>query len=434
MTSQQPLGLAILGAGIFAKEAHLPALAHSSIKSLASLRAIYSRSLKSASDFASEARQELNLKEDEVKVYCDEDGNEGLDALLNRQDIHSVIILLPIPVQPSIILKCLKAGKHVLSEKPVAPSVSAGLSLLKSASQIPDIQSGSLIWRVAENFETEPGYQFAGRLLSGDKNPIGTPVAFVLSALNDLRPSSKYYQTPWRTHPEYQGGFLLDGGVHSAAMLRTVLPKGSRPIRVSGWTGLVRKYLEPRDWMRVSVELGEDEGEASQGSNKGSKGTGSFALSFCAPGPTLGAHTNGFEIYGTEGWMDIRTLTIPDLPAFSAADSQLGDKGAKPPTKRVIRISVHKNLPAKNPKGDPHGAGEWGGEEVEVFDEDADGGVVAELEGFFKAIKGEGSGPKVGDPREALKDVALIEAALKSEGRRVDLREMMKGEDGFGPN
>ena len=59
---------------------------------------------------------------------------------------------------------------------------------------------------------------------------------------------------------------------------------------------------------------------------------------------------------------------------------------------------------------------------VEVIDEPI-WGVESELASFFDAIQGVGDtdGERLGDPSEALKDVALIEAALGSEGGLVDL-------------
>lgn len=50
--------------------------------------------------------------------------------------------------------------------------------------------------------------------------------------------------TSWRTVPEYQGGFLLDGGVHFAAGLAAMLgPIAS----VNGCTSLHRQHLAPSD-------------------------------------------------------------------------------------------------------------------------------------------------------------------------------------------
>lgn len=43
----------------------------------------------------------------------------------------AVIIALPILSQPDIITKALKAGKHVLSEKPVSQDVTSATKMLK---------------------------------------------------------------------------------------------------------------------------------------------------------------------------------------------------------------------------------------------------------------------------------------------------------------
>jgi predicted dehydrogenase len=359
----------------------------------------------------------------------------------------------------------------------VAPSVREGLELIRQAGEILKGKEG-LVWRVAENYETEPGYRLASTLLSPiqpSKSPIGTPLSFTLTALTDLRPESEYYQTPWRTHPAYQGGFLLDGGVHSAAVLRTVLPRGARPVRVSGWSGLVREYLKPADWVRVGVELGDDtlglhrKEDAKNEGKEAPKATGTFHLSFSAPSPTLSTHSDGLVIYGTEGWAEIRTVEVPEatsglsgkafralkeagripLPkadapsvqdaALKTAEAFVGGGGGEDQsrsttltkTKSVIRTTIHTNHPPKNTDGDEWGAGEWAGEEVRVYEEDEGDGVEVELGEFFKAIKGEKT-DDIGDPMEALRDVAFIEAALKSEGRVVDLLDLMRGGDGFG--
>jgi len=75
--------------------------------------------------------------------------------LLARVDITAVIVVLPITLQPSIVLKALAAGKHVLSEKPVAPDVEQGHNLISTYRQ--EYQPKGLIWRLAENYEAEPG-------------------------------------------------------------------------------------------------------------------------------------------------------------------------------------------------------------------------------------------------------------------------------------
>lgn len=106
--------------------------------------------------------------------------------------------MLPITVQPKVILKALAAGKHVLSEKPVAPDVSQGRALIKEYEA--KYKSRGLVWRVAENFEAEPGYRAARRAIEDGK--IGKVAFYNACVVNYIDESSKWYNTPWRTVPD----------------------------------------------------------------------------------------------------------------------------------------------------------------------------------------------------------------------------------------
>jgi len=59
----------------------------------------------------------------------------GLDELLARQDISAVVIALPIASQLDVVVKSLKAGKHVLSEKPVGPDRAHSLAVVEQYEQ-----------------------------------------------------------------------------------------------------------------------------------------------------------------------------------------------------------------------------------------------------------------------------------------------------------
>lgn len=45
--------------------------------------------------------------------------------------------------------------------------------------------------------------------------------------------SSKYAVTSWRAQPEYNGSFVLDGGIHFIAMMRAILGGAVRDIRAT---------------------------------------------------------------------------------------------------------------------------------------------------------------------------------------------------------
>lgn len=75
------IGIALIGSGIFAKEEHLPAI--QAAPSL-SLKAVYSRSLKSA--------QALSEKLSGVDLYSDDQQDKNFEDLLKRDDIKGVVI------------------------------------------------------------------------------------------------------------------------------------------------------------------------------------------------------------------------------------------------------------------------------------------------------------------------------------------------------
>lgn len=144
------------------------------------------------------AASSLNLASPPDIYHDGGDKSTTLDALLARSDISAVIVVLTITLQPSIVLKCLAAGKHVLSEKPVAPDVAQGISLIKTYNS--EYRNKGLIWRVAENFEAEPGFRVAGAAIAAGK--IGKVVFFKATVVNYIDKDSKWYKTPWRTVPD----------------------------------------------------------------------------------------------------------------------------------------------------------------------------------------------------------------------------------------
>ncbi|KAG6884224.1 hypothetical protein C0993_000288 [Termitomyces sp. T159_Od127] len=353
-------GIAILGAGIFAKEA-LVALGASAPP----LRAVYSRSERSAQDLAAAAVQALGLAEPPA-VYHDSGpaSQSDFNALLARSDINAVIVALPITLQPSIILKAFAAGKHVLSEKPVAAGVKQGLELIKRYNDI--YKPKGLIWRVAENFEAEAGIRAAGAAIAAGK--IGQVIFFRTVTYNHIDKTSKWYNTPWRTVPDYQGGFLLDGGVHTVAALRTMLP--SRLTHLTGFASLNKDYLAPHDTINVVVR-------------SGAHFHGTAELTWAAP-TTSRPVADMFLITGTEGWLSVNMIG------------------------GVIKVTI-KSVDGKT------------GEEVEEISDYKMQGVKLEIEAFLGAIERKADALAIGDPLEALRDVAFIQASLNSNGKLIDL-------------
>ena len=192
-----------------ATQAHIPGL--TTLGDQVNINAIYSRSEKSSRDLAAFVKSTLGPKATDPSIYHDADPGNSIDVLLARPDIDAVIVILPITKQPEVILKALAAGKHVLSEKPVAKDVATGVELVRK--YVSEYRPKGLVWRVAENFEYEPAYREAGQLIRDGR--IGRVISFSATGIVPTSKNNKYYKTDWRTIPdvslpEHQSSITLD--------------------------------------------------------------------------------------------------------------------------------------------------------------------------------------------------------------------------------
>lgn len=245
-----PIRLALLGSGIFAREEHLRVL--NTLADRFEVVAIFSQTEASAAALA-----KTMLKP--ADVYTD------IAQVLARADIDAVDIVLPIAVQPAVIEAALRAGKHVLSEKPTAPDVASGRRLLQTAAEL--TRASGQVWMVAENYRYEPAFLRAGEIIRGGE--IGRPVQFYWNAHYNFSPDNKYYQTAWRRDNSFPGGFLLDGGVHDMAAMRAIMGEVDS---VSAFVTQVRADLPPADTLSATLRFA-------------SGAFGSYTKTFAAAGP-----------------------------------------------------------------------------------------------------------------------------------------------------
>lgn len=158
---------------------------------------------------------------------------------------------------------------------------------------------------------------------------------------------------------------------------------------LSGFASLNSEWLAPHDTINAIIKTAD-----------GSHGT--FELSFAAPiqsRESVGNHST--IITGTRGYMTI------DLT--KATDPVTRDE------KPIFRIVIKSVSPVTD--------GKSGTEREDVIDEPMRG-VELELASFF-TVTSEGKEDGLGSPRGALRDVALIEAALKSNGNLIDLENLV---------
>ena len=174
-----------------------------------------------------------------------------------------------------------------------------------------------------------------------------------------MSPGGRYYETAWRKTPEYQGGFLLDGGVHFIAAVRLLLSATEEDdiVSVSALTRQLQAHLPPVDTM-----------DALMTSGKGVKGT--FAVSF-------GTTTNAYE--------------------FPVAC----EKGSVTVGRDVVTIREGQQKEGKETVKSFDGQGSGVGPEVDVWGQALSKGLATGKEGSVE-IDGRQR------PEEALKDLMIV--------------------------
>ncbi|KAJ5390180.1 uncharacterized protein N7496_001248 [Penicillium cataractarum] len=278
------IGVALIGGGIWAREEHLPAILASEHLEL---KAIYSRSLKSAEDTAKASGKQ-------VELYS-EDSKQGYNEVLGREDVDAVIIAvlrLPIVSQGGYVSAALKAGKHVLSEKPVAESVAEAESLVKWYREDIEPQKKAT-WSVAENFRYLNSFSYAREKVQG----LGKIIGFRVKVYGNIQQDGKFFNTDWRKVPTHQGGFLLDGGVHYTAGLRYLLGPDTFITRLSAFTTLLKEHLPPVDTVDAILKA-----------NTGIQGTFQLSNGTTLVGPewTIGCENGSVSVENSK--ITVRTL------------------------------------------------------------------------------------------------------------------------------
>jgi predicted dehydrogenase len=227
----KPLRLGLIGTGIAAKRLYLPRL--KKLSDRLRLVACANRTRTKADAFARLAKVPLVL--------------DTAEDLLAQPDVEAVLISLPIDLQPAMVLKALMAGKHVLSEKPLAGSVAAGRALLKKAEPF---QRQGLRWMVGENFHFWPqGLQLKTWLEQGQLGDVRLVEVRQLGLTDERVP---YFHTAWRTQPRFIGGFVTDAGVHLAHVVRSCF---GLPLEISRLKAQFNPSLRPLDTVVAALRF-----------------------------------------------------------------------------------------------------------------------------------------------------------------------------------
>jgi predicted dehydrogenase len=249
---RRPLRLGIIGTGVAARELYHPALKE--LEGKVNVVACSNRRRSKAEAFARLANV--------PKVV------DTADELIALPEVDAVLLSLPIDLLPEYVLRVLGANKAVLSEKPVAPSVASGKKLLRAAAKY------KAPWLVGENLAFAAHAQQLSRWIqTGRLGEVRLVEAKQISKMDKQNP---YFNTAWRAKPQHVGGFIVDGGVHLANIVRRCF---GMPVEVKGFVASFDPKLPPIDTAVAAMRF-----------ESGAVGTWTSCFSARYDGPILRVH------------------------------------------------------------------------------------------------------------------------------------------------
>lgn len=159
--------------------------------------------------------EEYNIPE----IYTDH------ETLLKKADVDAVIIGVPNAVHHVIAINALKAGKHVLCEKPMAINVAAAEQMVAAAKEAGKVLQVGLVHRM------RPEAQYLRNLVvSGELGNV-----YYAKAMMIRRKGIPGWGSWFTTKEESGGGPLIDIGVH-ALDLAWFMIGNPKPVSVTGVT------------------------------------------------------------------------------------------------------------------------------------------------------------------------------------------------------
>jgi len=150
--SKSEVGIGLVGLGFVGEKAHLSAF-----------RSIPGAKLVAVADIDTERARKAAEKFKLKSVYSSH------TDLIRDPDVEAVVISVPTFLHRQIAVDAMRAGKHVLCEMPLAPTLKEAQEIVDGASR------AGVIFMPSLNFRFTPSYVKAKELITGGS--VGTPVA-----------------------------------------------------------------------------------------------------------------------------------------------------------------------------------------------------------------------------------------------------------------
>src|SRR3954471_17848248 len=171
------------------------------------------------------ARKQLGLRDDQ--------GFQSLAEALAAVDAGAVLVTANLPGHVPLATEALRAGKHVLLEKPFAPSVDEAHQVVELASE------RGLLLMISQNYRFFPAVQAVRELVrSGSLGEVGAVSVDFRRYANSAWPEGHRHYT--LHHP-----LLADMSIHHFDMMRYVLGQEPLDVTCHAWNPPWSNFDEP---------------------------------------------------------------------------------------------------------------------------------------------------------------------------------------------
>jgi UDP-N-acetyl-2-amino-2-deoxyglucuronate dehydrogenase len=213
--SGKPVGFAIVGCGMMGER-------HAEI-----LRATPGAAVVCVQDVVREKAEKIARDASVCDLYHE---------VVSRDDVDAVVLCLPSGMHASFGVQAAHAGKHVVTEKPIAIEVDAGRHLAEECRK-----AGVLCAVISQNRYADGN---AALKLALDRGDLGRPV-LARASVKWFRHDEYYTKSDWRGRINGEGGgVLMNQAVHSMDLLLWMF---GTPLNVIGFTHSHREVMETED-------------------------------------------------------------------------------------------------------------------------------------------------------------------------------------------
>ncbi|AFK04338.1 oxidoreductase domain protein [Emticicia oligotrophica DSM 17448] len=228
-TKKEKMGIALVGLGYYSTDLLAPALQTTTNCYLAGI-------VTGTPEKAIKWKQKYNIPDKNIYNY------QNFDSIANNPDIDVVYVVLPPSMHKEFVVRAARAGKHVFCEKPMAPSVSDCLAMIKACKD--NKVNLAIGYRCQHDPNTQEYMRITREQVYGKVKMISCGAGYF-----DAR------TTHWKQNKALGGGVMGDMGVYALQGAR--LATGEEPIAVTAQASTTRPeiYKEVEETMMFQLQF-----------------------------------------------------------------------------------------------------------------------------------------------------------------------------------